>query len=207
MKIEKLTENKIRILLKNEDIKDKNIDLHTIMTKAIESQGFFLEMLHQAEEQLGFYTDGCKLLIEAYSSPDNDFVFTITKYLEAEDTVTLPRKRVVPKRKRVNVSSKHFIFSFEDFEAFCSLCTFLNHSKISARGLANQISLHEYNSTYYLVINGLNNKNLCYKTLFSIFSEFGKFVDTSSSFENKLLEHGRITIKHNALYTGIKYFA
>ena len=45
MKIEKITENKIRVLLKYEDIKDKNIDLHTIMTKAIESQGFFLEML------------------------------------------------------------------------------------------------------------------------------------------------------------------
>ena len=46
MKIEKLTENKIRIIIKSEDIEDENIDLHTIMTKTAESQGILLEILN-----------------------------------------------------------------------------------------------------------------------------------------------------------------
>ena len=54
MKIEKLTENKIRIILKSEDFKDKNIDLHTIMTKTAESQGLFLEILNKAKKEVGF---------------------------------------------------------------------------------------------------------------------------------------------------------
>lgn len=208
MKIEKITENKIRILLKNEDVKEKNIDLHTIMTKAIESQGFFLEILNQAEKQLGFDTDGYKLLIEAYSSPDNDFVFTITKYLDNSDNLKpYPRKKVVPRIKTVNIQNKYFIYSFNNFDDFCELCTYIDSSSLSARGIARLVSLYEYQKMYYLILKDINRKNENYKNILSTLSEFGKFVNNSNSFENKLLEHGKIIIKHNALTTGIKYFA
>ena len=80
MKIEKLTENKIRIIIKPEDIKDKDLDLHTIMTKTAESQGLLLEILNKAKQEIGFDTDGCRLLVEAYSSLEDTFVFTVTKY-------------------------------------------------------------------------------------------------------------------------------
>ena len=209
MKIEKITENKIRILLKNEDIKDKNIDLHTIMTKAVESQSFFLDVLDKAEKQFGFNTDGCRLLIEGYSSSENDLIFTITKYLDETINVTPqtfePRRKVVPRRKNIS-KVKSTVWSFGDFDTFCELCSCLNHSSISARGLARSISLHKYNGTYYLVINEINDK-VCSKTLLSIFSEFGRYENVSSNFKYKLLEHGTTIIKHNALNTGIKYFA
>ncbi len=207
MKIEKLTENKIRVLLKNEDIKEKNIDLHTIMTKAIESQGLFLEMLNQAEKQVGFNTDGYKLLIEAYSSPDNDFVFTITKYLESDEKDSLVKKKAVPKMVKPKFEIGIPSFCFSNFEDFCGLCAYINSSKFSTRGLARSISLHEYENAYYLVIKNLNFSKSDYKSLFSIFSEFGKFISISSAFESKLLEYGKVIIKHNALNTGIRYFA
>ena len=38
MKIEKLTENKIRVIINSEDLKENNIDSNTLMEKAIESQ-------------------------------------------------------------------------------------------------------------------------------------------------------------------------
>ena len=37
MKIEKLTENKIRIIIKQEDMESNNIDLHKFVLKSIES--------------------------------------------------------------------------------------------------------------------------------------------------------------------------
>ena len=85
MKIEKLTENKIRIIIKQEELKDKSLDLHTIMTKAAESQGLFLEILDRAKKEIGFNADGHKLLIEAFSSSDDVMVFTITKYEVIKD--------------------------------------------------------------------------------------------------------------------------
>ena len=80
MKIEKLTENKIRVIINSQDLKDNHIDLHTLMTKTLENQSLFFDMLSKAEQVVGFYTDGCRLLIEAFSFADDIFVFTITKY-------------------------------------------------------------------------------------------------------------------------------
>ena len=74
MKIEKLTENKIRGIVNLEDLKNNNLDYKTIMEKPIESQKLFLEMLLKAEKELGFYTEGYKLLVEAFSSTDGVFV-------------------------------------------------------------------------------------------------------------------------------------
>ena len=86
MKIEKLTENKIRVIINLDDLKKNNLDFHTIMQKPIESQKLFLEMLLKAEKELGFYTEGCKLLVEAFSSSEDVFIFTITKYIDKSIT-------------------------------------------------------------------------------------------------------------------------
>ena len=52
MKIEKLTENKIRIILRPEDLEEKDLDLHTIMTRTAESQGLLLEILNKAKKEI-----------------------------------------------------------------------------------------------------------------------------------------------------------
>ena len=40
MRVEKLNENKIRIFLNLEDLKEKNIDLHTFMSNPLEARQF-----------------------------------------------------------------------------------------------------------------------------------------------------------------------
>ena len=45
------------------------------------------------------------------------------------------------------------------------------------------------------------------KSFYSIASEFLTPVHYSSNFESKLLEHGKVIIKGNAIMTGIKYFS
>jgi len=70
MKIEKLNENKIRIILNLDDLKEKNIDFHSFMSNSIESQDLFLDMLDKAEEEIGFITKDYKLIIEAIATSD-----------------------------------------------------------------------------------------------------------------------------------------
>ena len=84
MKIEKLTENKIRIVLKLEELTNKNIDLHDFMVDNLKSQKFFIDILDKADQEVGFNTKDWKLLIEAFSSLDDVFLFTITKYLSSK---------------------------------------------------------------------------------------------------------------------------
>ena len=80
MRIEKITENKIRIILNIQDLEEKNIDLHTFMSNSIESQDLFYEMLNKAEKEIGFKTKDYKLLIEALSVPERKFYIDCNSY-------------------------------------------------------------------------------------------------------------------------------
>ena len=96
MKIEKITENKIRIILKKEDFKDKSINLQKFLNTP-ESQSLFLEILNRAEREVDFDTNGHKLLIETYFQGNDICIFTITKYIESKLNVkNKPKKYLIP---------------------------------------------------------------------------------------------------------------
>lgn len=204
MKIEKLTENKIRVIIHSEELglNTKNINN---MQKAIEMQEVFLDILKKAEKEVNFQTDGCKLLIEAFSSSEDVLVFTITKYLPESD---VKKKKLVAKRKSFTPTvAGNLICQFDDFDTFCGFCNGVKcvHKTENAKFLKNT-SLYLFKDVYYLVFKNTNisekDKNFIYSTL----SEFGKFVNYSDSFENKLLEHGKLIIKKNALDVGMNLF-
>ena len=75
MRIEKLTENKIRFILNLDDLKENNIDLHSFMSSSIETQDLFCNMLDKAEKEIGFKTKDYKLMIEAIAVPERKFCF------------------------------------------------------------------------------------------------------------------------------------
>lgn len=75
MKIEKITENKIRITLNIDDLKEKNIDFHSFMSNSIEAQDIFIDMLKEAEEKVGFKTEDYKILLEAIATLDRQICF------------------------------------------------------------------------------------------------------------------------------------
>ena len=208
MKIEKLTENKIRVIINAEDLKNNNLDYNTIMEKPIESQKLFLEMLLKAEKEVGFYTEGCKLLVEAFSSSDGYFVFTITKYIEK--IANSPRKLKVTAKKKttnLNTQSTTSIYKFSTFEEFCDFCLSIHHlQKINLKQLAKTISLYLYNDTYYLILANINAKYESLSFFYSTISEFASLASHSETFKTKLFEHGKALIKRNAIETGIKYF-
>ena len=209
MKIEKLTENKIRVIINDEDLKQNHTDLHTIMTKSLENQGLFLNILSKAEKEVGFYTENCKLLIEAFSTSDDMFVFTITKYSENDFKDALPNnpKKLTVKRKAVNISNSDAIYKFNDFEEFCNFCNCINNkNQFEINKLSKHISLYLYNNTYYLVLSNIKTDYKNIKIFYNTISEFGKFVSNSNTFKTKLLEHGTSIIKKNAISIGIKYF-
>ena len=202
MKIEKLTENKIRIVLKLEELSNKNINLRDFMTDNLKSQQFFIEILNKAEKEVGFNTKDCKLLIEAFSSLDDIFVFTITKFVVPQN-----KKRVIVNKKHNKYALKNPIYEFSSFEEFCNLCESINKSNLPISNIADYISLYLYNDTYYLTFSKMNLSYKYFKKLFSCLSEFGDIVKQSNNFEAKLLEYGKVIIKKNAFKTGIKYFA
>lgn len=204
MKIEKLTENKIRVIINSDELGLKDINIHRIMTKAIETQEIFSDILKKAEKEVDFYTDGYKLLIEAFSSLDDVVVFTITKFLPNNN---IKKKKLIAKKKTFNRTNEQAICCFEHLDDFCKFCNALkNIHKIDSKKLAKHIVLYLWKDTYYLVLKNIHTDYTNIILFYSILSEFGKLLSFSNSFEAKLLEHGKIVIKKNAIDVGIQYF-
>lgn len=209
MKIEKLTENKIQIILKNEDFKDKNIDIKNLLYSTPESNTLFLEILNIAKKEVNFDTDGYKLLIEANFVDNGTYIFTITKYVENTNTITYKQNKLLTvKRKNQKQNNCCYIYQFENFENFCNFCNFINKNKnITANNLYKSSILYLYNNTYYLVIDNIDLTNKLLEIFHSSLLEFSNLFSSSKNFKFKLKEHGKIIIKNNAINTGIKYFS
>jgi negative regulator of genetic competence, sporulation and motility len=80
LQIKKITENKIRIALDMQDLKEKNIDIHSFMSNSIESQNLFCEILNKAEKEIGFKTKDYKLIIEALAIPNRELYINCNSY-------------------------------------------------------------------------------------------------------------------------------
>lgn len=208
MKIEKLNEDKIRITLNLEDLKEKDIDFHSFMSNSIESQDIFLDMLDKAEKEVGFYTDNSRVMIEALALKNGHFIFTITKFDYKDEKVSQKKKTLHIKRKNPSINFTKTIYSFESFDAFCDFCTFLRHtlSDEDISNFAKSSDLYEYNSNYYLIFSNININSINLDYICSAITEFAHFVNSSDLFERKIKEYGKLIINDSALVTCMEHF-
>ena len=210
MKIEKLTENKIRIVLNKEDLETNNIDFDSVLNNTPETQSLILSILNQAEKEVGFYVQDSKILIEAIASFDGNFVFTITKTTPTQSKEhSFSRKKPQAKRKSFKVDANSIIYSFRNFDEFCEFCKalhieFLSHESIKM--ICKNTSLYFYNDAYYLLISVINTNYEHLNVFFSVISEFTDRVDNHKNFDAKLIEHGKTIFKRNAISNTINIF-
>jgi len=199
MKFEKLDENKIRIILNLNDLEDKNIDFHTFMSNSIETQDLFIDMLKQAEKEIGFISNNYNLHIEAFSTSDGNFVFNITRI----SSINLPKKNnIVYKRKKQHINRNLTIYEFNSFDDYCNFCHFI--STMSGNYTGNSI-LILYNSKYYLILYNIKMDFIRLKHFYIYASEFANLYTSSKLFANLLFEHGENLIHDNAIEIGVNY--
>ena len=170
MKIEKLTENKIRIILNTEDLEQNNVDFKSFVTNSSKSQDLLLTILNRAEREIGFYTKDSKILIEAFASSDEQIVFTITKFSPDNVQTISPKKTLTVKRRDLPLNNKIAIYSFTKFDSFCDFCDNLTINLLkNMKNLCKSISLYLYNDTYYLILSNINTECEILKCFYSSF--------------------------------------
>lgn len=210
MKIEKIGKNKIKVLLKNEDFKDKNIDLEQVLSSKQDSQKLFLEILNVAEQKVNFKTDGYKLLIDSSVENNNIFICTITKFRNENFSEIKANNKYNYKTMHFcssNLTHPFLIYEFENLDNFFNFCDFLHNTNINLKGVYKKDLLYLHNFKYYLVLENVNFYSLDLKELINILSEFAFKVDNGNIMKLKLNEYGKIVIKNNAIEKGIKYFS
>lgn len=199
MKIEKLTENKIRVILKQNDFIDKNINIKNLALNEPSYNNLFFNILNQAKEEVNFDWSGHKLIIELFSESDDIFVFTITKYLDS-------KKYLYIKNKDFKNTNKYSTYKFQTFEHFCEFCNFLSTFNIEFEKLFKTSFLYFYNNEYYLTIKSIDTENSNLHIFNFCLLEFATLVNASEHFYLKLEEHAKKIFKNNAIPYGIKFF-
>ncbi len=207
MKIEKLTDNKIRIIIDLEELPEKDINMHNLTENNNKTYSLFQNILKEAEKQVGFKVQNCKLFVEACFTSEGYVIFTLTKY-KNEPSKDYSQKKLKVKRRLISNSFTNAIYKFNNFEEFCTFCTYCSNSKLAdLKCFAKTISLYEYKNSYYLVFLNIDT-NFKYSNLFYItISEFCNLVGDSMTLKSKLDEYGKVIFKTNAIKRGIKYFS
>lgn len=207
MRFEKLNDDKIRITLTHDDLLKNDIDLHSFMSNSVESQDLFFDMLEEAEKEIGFITKDYLIRIEALAMASGEFILTVTRSLpnKVKTSNIGSKKKVHIKRKSMTAESMHAIYMFACFDDFCSFIDFYKDN-FKYANFAKNIMLYEYNNSYYLILNNINSNFTNLKKLFSCITEFASFVSNSEVLQRKILENGKLIMKHNAISCGIKHF-
>ena len=209
MKIEKLTENKIRIIINLDELSKKNIDINSLAINNEKAHKLFQSILKEAEKQVGFKVKDCRLLVEIYSTQEGHIIFTLTKYKNELNTSISEKsaKNLKFKRKSLDNNYKNTIYKFDSFEEFCSFCTYCNNTNLnSLEDFAKNISLYEFKNLYYLVFTNINTDYKYLNLFYTVISEFSNLVSTSIVLKSRFNERGKVIFKTNAIKKCIKFF-
>ncbi len=186
MKIEKINENKIRITFNHSYLQENNVDIHSFMSNSLESQSLFLNLLDEAEREIGFITDNYKLCIEALALSNGNFIITVTR-IEKE---VLKSTRVQVRRKN-RQNAQQLIYKFSSFDDFCNFENFLS---ISMPNLVDKLStsnsLYKYEDYFFFILQNINEPYL--SAISSAISEFATSVSDSDLMLNKIREYGML---------------
>lgn len=199
MKFEKLNNDKIRIILNLQDLEDNNIDYQSFMSNSSDSQKLFLEMLDEAEEQIGFTTKDYKLMIEALATLNGDFIITVTRFLPDLDiSPTYNKKTVKVKRKTNTLINDSIIYEFNNYDDILDFILLLKNSNIKGfTSFTKDFSLYSYKNHYYLVMDNINKNFSGIKTFLCALTEFGKSINNYNLFKSRLNEYGTLIVKNN----------
>lgn len=163
MKIKKINNDKLKIILNTNDLDEKNIDVNSFLANPIESQNLFFEILDLAEEKYNFDIENNRAIIEAISLDNSIFVLTITKL--KNDTCT-----------------------YTNFQAYCfeNINDLLNFYSIIEKNNHDLIksNIYQFENKYYFLLNE-ENKNLENSLL-----EFSVPINNYSFLKDILIEYG-----------------
>jgi len=168
MKIKKINNDKLKIILSSNDLDEKNIDIDSFLANPIESQNLFFEILDLAEEKYDFYMENNRAIVETVSLDDNNiFVLTITKL--KNDICTYSH------------SSK--AYCFEDVNDLLNFYSVIDKNDINIV----KSNIYNFGNKYYFLLNKEN------KYLENSLLEFAYPLKDFSLLHDIFLEYGHKT--------------
>ncbi len=214
MRIEKVSENKIKVMFDSTELEENDISVHSFLSNSFESQKLFLAILDIANEEFGFDIQNCKVSCETISFNNKNFVVIVTKLLKStlkasNSTYNLLDIGNSPKSSQNSENTNNFSFQFEDnteeliyrFNTMEKVLEFCKYFNTNFFKFDIQNSLYQYKDNFFIIIKFNNQDSNKKDKVASILSEFETNLCLSKLSILKLEEHSKLIIKNNAIKT------
>ncbi|CAM3570726.1 genetic competence negative regulator [Marinicrinis lubricantis] len=191
MKIERLSQDKIRIFLTFEDLTERGIQKDDMWKEIPKVHDLFSEMMDQAYTELGFDATG-PLAVEVFSLPAQGMVVIVTKGKgrHANDEDDLDDDDDVYEMEVTLDQSESITFVFQDFE------NVIQAAKSVQRHVVDAGSLYAFNDRWFLQFDPKTMDEEPLKSVIAILSEFG---ESSAVTTAVLEEYGKVVMAEHAV--------
>ncbi|MBQ7108872.1 MAG: adaptor protein MecA [Clostridia bacterium] len=207
MKIERVDENKIKVLLDDIEAKEWNVTVKNISENTPEVQKMFWHAIRLAKDSVNFSVDGAKLFVETIPSCESGIGMLITRVCSDKELQRAVEncaykgkihRRDLRGETEIREKRRKCIYKFDSFDSVCAGAASLydRYSGMSA--------LYKMDEEFYLCLVPDGAVSLCEAEI--ILPEFAEKYKSSQYVHGLLNEHGKVMIKENAVGILNMYF-
>lgn len=198
MKIERLSENQLKLTLTKDDLVERDIKLEDLITPSEKTQKLFRDIMEQALDEEDFISENTPLMVEAVPSGGDGIMIIVTKVKNKEKNTAEQRrwkkKPMDTLEQREEKNSDILIYSFP------ALDDVINVSVRLDAAFKGESAVYKNENKYFLVLQGdTYNTEETAEELERILKEYGQKHISTPLAKYYLLEHGETIIGEKAI--------
>lgn len=192
MKMERLSQDKIRIFLTFDDLTERGIHKDDMWREIPKVHELFSEMMDQAYMELGFDATG-PLAVEVLAMPAQGMVVIVTRgkmnFSQSDDTLEDDAEEVYELEVTLD-EMEHITYAFHDFEDLLRMAKTINPLLLDGG------TLYSYMNKWILFLDAEEMDEKQLQTIVAVLSEYG---EATSITHAVLEEYGKKVIESDAV--------
>ena len=215
MKIERISENQLKLTLTKDDLKERDIKLEDLISPSEKTQKLFRDIMEQALDEEDFVSENTPLMVEAVPMGTEGFMIIVTKVnnkdkkgntaadllQQAQETRRWKKKPLDTLEHAEEKNSDILIYSFPELDDVIRVSLRLDG------GFKGESSVYKNDGKYFLVLQGdTYTAEESSDELELVLKEYGQKHVSTPLAKYYLLEHGETIIADKAVKALAKTF-
>ncbi|MBP3628613.1 MAG: adaptor protein MecA [Anaerotignum sp.] len=215
MKIERISENQLKLTLTKDDLKERDIKLEDLISPSEKTQKLFREIMEQALDEEDFVSENTPLMVEAVPMGTEGIMIIVTKVnnkdkkgntaadllQQAQETRRWKKKPLDTLEHAEEKNSDILIYSFPELDDVIRVSLRLDG------GFKGESSVYKNDGKYFLVLQGdTYTAEESSDELELVLKEYGQKHVSTPLAKYYLLEHGETIIADKAVKALAKTF-
>ena len=204
MKIEKINDNQIKMILTQADLKEKDVKLEDLTTRNEKTTAFFHDLMEKALEECDFEVDNTPLMVEAMPLGLDGVMLIVTKVTQKEGENNqfkmLSQSKEFHQFKRSPLETNDSTNTNDGqilVYSFSNLDTVIDVSHRLWKTYNGESALYKNQGRYFLTLEQEKTTNK--QELDLVLSEYGKKHISNELSKYYLLEHGEVIMEQEAI--------